>query len=420
MTTNNAVNQPSLTADGQLMIGSSAGGPLAGTITAGTNITVTNANNSITIASTGGGGGSMTLLASQTAANSATLDFANFFSSSYDQYYFEFINVLPATNSTTMQVLLGTGGGPTYVTANYFHNEFCGVGADGSYNNFGSNSDSAAYVTPHATYVISNSATYAGVSGSMWLSGTNGSSAVAKGNGNCSFISTQATNIITTMFGFSQPAATFTAIRFQMASGNITSGTIRMYGISNSAGGGGGGSGALVFLSSSVASSSASLAFVNQFSSSYNQYLFTFNKVLPATDNAILYCQLGTGAGPTYATTGYQWINPANTISLSKALAGNNSDAQAQVGLGDGFGVSFTAGNGGVSGQLILNGTNASAGIVTGMGNLMVPASNAGVGLMQVNPAFFLGSATYTAIKFYYSSGNIASGTISMFGIANS
>ena len=54
MTTNNVTNQPELVADGQLLIGSSAGGPLAANLTAGSNITITNANNSITIAASGG------------------------------------------------------------------------------------------------------------------------------------------------------------------------------------------------------------------------------------------------------------------------------------------------------------------------------------------------------------------------------
>lgn len=40
--------------DGQLIIGSTAGAPAAATLTAGSNITITNAANSITIASTGG------------------------------------------------------------------------------------------------------------------------------------------------------------------------------------------------------------------------------------------------------------------------------------------------------------------------------------------------------------------------------
>ena len=56
MTTNNVTNQPELTTNGQLLIGSTGVNPVAATITAGSNITVTNGAGSITIAASGGGG----------------------------------------------------------------------------------------------------------------------------------------------------------------------------------------------------------------------------------------------------------------------------------------------------------------------------------------------------------------------------
>jgi len=55
--TNNSGNYPYLNTDGQIPIGSSAGNPLAATITAGTGVTVTNGHNTITIASSGAGAG---------------------------------------------------------------------------------------------------------------------------------------------------------------------------------------------------------------------------------------------------------------------------------------------------------------------------------------------------------------------------
>ena len=52
MTTINATNTPQLTTNGQIIIGSTGAFPVAATITAGTNITVTNGAGSITIAAT--------------------------------------------------------------------------------------------------------------------------------------------------------------------------------------------------------------------------------------------------------------------------------------------------------------------------------------------------------------------------------
>jgi hypothetical protein len=53
MATNNAWNTPELVSNGQVLIGSVGVNPVANTITAGTNISVTNGAGTITIASTG-------------------------------------------------------------------------------------------------------------------------------------------------------------------------------------------------------------------------------------------------------------------------------------------------------------------------------------------------------------------------------
>lgn len=179
----------------------------------------------------GGGTGSTVLLATGTAANSTSIDFATFFSASYDQYLITFTNVIPATNAVIFQCLLGTGAGPSYITANYQWTNFVAVGA-GSYQAFSNTSDSAVDLTPSSTYMLSSTAGNGGVSGTMWLSGTNASSKVAIGNADFSFVASNA-DFVRNMSGFMQPAATFTAIRFIMSSGNITSGVFRLYGLKN-------------------------------------------------------------------------------------------------------------------------------------------------------------------------------------------
>jgi len=73
MATNNATNTPQLTTNGQIIVGSTGVVPVATTITAGSNITVTNGAGSITIAASGSGN-NLVLAVSQAAHGFAVGD----------------------------------------------------------------------------------------------------------------------------------------------------------------------------------------------------------------------------------------------------------------------------------------------------------------------------------------------------------
>ncbi len=103
--------------NGQVLIGATAGDPEWATITAGANITITNAANSITIASTGGGGGGITTLTANTGgsatASSIKLQGNNVIAT----------NVASAsevdfalTNGTNGQVIIGGGANPAWAS----------------------------------------------------------------------------------------------------------------------------------------------------------------------------------------------------------------------------------------------------------------------------------------------------------------
>lgn len=66
MATNNAWNTPALTTNGQLLIGSTGVNPVAATLTAGTNIAITNGAGSITVAASGAGSFTWSVIASTT------------------------------------------------------------------------------------------------------------------------------------------------------------------------------------------------------------------------------------------------------------------------------------------------------------------------------------------------------------------
>ena len=174
------------------------------------------------------------LLQTNTSSSSVISEFNNKFSSAYDQYIFEFLDVLPATDNVLLAVQLGTGGTPTYVTTNYKWAVFCGEGNTG-YQNSANSGDSQAYITPNgrSTTYIDNSSTTAGLSGFLKLYGTNTTSRVAKGVGEIVWVGADASTLINSYPTFYQPAATFTAIKFYFSAGNIASGVIKMYGIKN-------------------------------------------------------------------------------------------------------------------------------------------------------------------------------------------
>ncbi len=174
--------------------------------------------------------GAMVYLGTLTASNSATLDFTSI-SATYDDYIFEFENLLPATDNQVLQIRVGTGAGPSYQSANYvgcMHIAYNG----GPSNTFPT--DCVQFFSTASSLGVGNDSTY-GASGRATL--YNANSATLK------TITGHAGALVasgTTTFANSTTAGTWTAgtdaitaVRFLFASGNITSGQIRCYGLTH-------------------------------------------------------------------------------------------------------------------------------------------------------------------------------------------
>lgn len=221
--------------NGQVIIGSTSGTPTAATLTAGTNITITNSPGSITINS-GGGGASWVWIATQTASSSATLDFNNQFSSSYVAYRLVLVNILPATNTTQLYLRLGTGSG-SYISTGYIYqildiNTISTGTHNITYPGYSGSSFSQAQLTYSNNNGMTNSSTYGGVGGIIDLFITSGSSAVGSGVSRLTYKGQNLSAFyVNTICAFQQPAANFTSVRLLMASGNITSGKAYLYGL---------------------------------------------------------------------------------------------------------------------------------------------------------------------------------------------
>jgi hypothetical protein len=221
--------------NGQVIIGSTSGTPTPATLTAGTNVTITNAPGSITINSSAGGSGNWAWIATETASTSATLNFDNQFSSSYIAYRLVLINLLPDTASANLWLRFGTGTGPiTYISTGYIYQlaDINNGGANLAYPGYTGTGFNQVLLTYANANGISTSSTYGGVCGTVDLFVTSGSSNVGNGISAMSYESYNDTSFYAnTTATFQQPAANFTSVQLLMSTGNILSGSAYLYGL---------------------------------------------------------------------------------------------------------------------------------------------------------------------------------------------
>jgi hypothetical protein len=203
------------TAYGTLCAGTTATNPVQ-TVSPGSAGQVLTSNGNAALPSyqaNAGASAGLILIATATAANSATIDFSNNLSATYDNYMVVIEDTQPATSGGILWMRIGTGAGPTYQTASY-----SGSGANSlvmssaSYNAFAEyvgggvvfvySANTAHYKMLQSFYSYFNTApaiTYTEAQG-VWIGGTNA----------------------------------LTSLRFMYHSGNILTGTFKLYGFKNS------------------------------------------------------------------------------------------------------------------------------------------------------------------------------------------
>lgn len=169
------------------------------------------------------------LLATRVASGSATLDFTEFNNSLYNRYEFELENVLPATDGTALMSRTSTNGGSSYDAgaSDYSHGRTQKTLAAAEDDSGGNGS------TGNITLVtnIGNAAGEQGVTGILRL-WSPGSAVRTTARWDLHTFDAGAGGICMVSGAGARLANQDTdALRFLMSSGNITSGTIRMYGI---------------------------------------------------------------------------------------------------------------------------------------------------------------------------------------------
>jgi hypothetical protein len=164
-----------------------------------------------------------------TASASATLDFTSCISSAYDEYEIELINVLPATDSVILWMRMSTDGGATYDagatayrTAGWRFHSGAGSAAEGA---------STSRIHCNGIDAVDNASAWGGLTGTVQLFNPSGS-AYKQVSVKSRYLEGTGTVHEEYVGGGTYASATaVNAFRFLFSSGNITSGTIRVYGV---------------------------------------------------------------------------------------------------------------------------------------------------------------------------------------------
>ena len=177
--------------------------------------------------------GSMTLLQTQTASSSSTIDFTSNIDSTYDVYCFKFINIHAQTDDTIFQVNFRDGGSSFDATkTTTFFDANHGEGGAGASLGYVTGSDLAQSTAAQRITRSVGNGNDESTSGELYLYNPSSTTFVKH------FIATTNSYIYSDysfnqfIAGYCNVTAAIDGVQFSMNSGNIDSGDIKLYGIS--------------------------------------------------------------------------------------------------------------------------------------------------------------------------------------------
>lgn len=187
----------------------------------------------------GGGGGSagMSLVSSQDASNDATITFV-LDATKYDNYLITFANVIPATDVVAFHAVTSSDGGSSFETSAYTWKVSKINDGVGSPEQNQSKSDSVIQIIGTASaggQAVGSASNENGVIGEFWVLGPHltGYTQFRWDIGYANdYVGHEEINPVWGV-GSQMQAEDVDAIRFKFSSGNIESGTLNCYGLSN-------------------------------------------------------------------------------------------------------------------------------------------------------------------------------------------
>jgi len=196
-------------------------------------------NNSISAITSAGqlAQGKLTLLQTQTASSSASISFTSNIDSTYPIYLFKFINIHPSSNTSALQFQGSTDSGSNYnttMTTTAFYASGDEAGSNTQFFYFTSKDQAqGTSFQPISLYDTGNENDESGV-GELIIFNPSNTTFVKHFVSN--FAGTSRFNYPNTGYvaGYFNTTSALDAFQFKMSSGNIDSGTIKLYGIKGS------------------------------------------------------------------------------------------------------------------------------------------------------------------------------------------
>jgi hypothetical protein len=173
--------------------------------------------------------------------------------------------------------------------------------------------------------------------------------------------------------------------------------------------------GNFVHVTTQTASAVATIDFTG-LDSTYSVYMVYYYGLLPVTDGAMPTLRIGTGGTPTYQTTNYKWANYTADYNSSSAGVGSSSDSKINMIYSGGQGNASTEH---ISGIILLpNPASSSYQQDIIIDSTRVDAAN--IYAIDLTAGRYAANTAVTALRFYYSTGNISVGTFKMYGLTGS
>ena len=177
--------------------------------------------------------GALTLLSTQTASSSASIEFTSGIDSTYSSYVFKFIDIHPQTDGAYFEFQFSTDSGSTYATTitstsfNSAHNESDSVALI-QYVTADDLAQSTSFQRIAATVGADNDQS---TSGTMQIFNPSSTTYVKHFIANLDVYNPNDYSASVFTAGYANTTLALTNIKFQMSSGNIDDGKILMFGI---------------------------------------------------------------------------------------------------------------------------------------------------------------------------------------------